>query len=278
MAETAMLRLEEMLPEATYFIDKEVFTRQEMKKIMDERRVLELGVNSRTSSLKDFMSYINHEIKVECDRRERYEKMNILKAGPRDFTIIQRIHTLFNRCVSKYSSDVSVWQKYIEFCSTSGGSSALSKVIMRAIKRHPRAASFRVIAADRELQQGGLIAARKLLMRAVRIKTDDQLMIWQQLFKLECAAIHRMITIGSAQAKSTESAAAAEQRHPAQKVIPSCQAAIVVFTHAQRELAQIGRAQAFKSFAIEAVDSLEMALLGFESPQDMEQIKDVIRQ
>lgn len=270
MAETAMLRLEEMLPEATYFIDKQVFTRQEMKKIMDERRVLELGVNSRTSSLKDFMSYINHEIKVECDRRERYEKMNILKAGPRDFTIIQRIHTLFNRCVSKYSSDVSVWQKYIEFCSTSGGSSALSKVIMRAIKRHPRVASFRVIAADRELQQGGLIAARKLLMRAVRIKTDDQLMIWQQLFKLECAAIHRMITIGSAQAKSTE--------QPAQRVIPSCQAAIVVFTHAQRELAQIGRAQAFKSFAIEAVDSLEMALLGFESPQDMEQIMDVIRQ
>ena len=261
MAEAALMKLEEMLPEATYFIEKGVFTDKEIKKIMDERRVLELAVNSRASCLRDYMSYINHEIHTECDRRERYEKLNVKKTGPRDFTIVQRIHNLFNRCVSKYSADVSVWLKYIEFCSTSGSSNALSKIIMKAIKRHPRVASFRVVAADRELQQGGLVAARKLLMRAVRIRTDNQLAIWQQMFKLECTAVHKLVT------------APGENTVP-----PTCAAAGVVFKHALRDLATSGQTENFKKFAVEAVEALEMSILGFQEPQDMSTLRELIRQ
>jgi hypothetical protein len=278
MAETAMFKLEEMLPEATYFIERDVFTREEMKTIMDRRRLLELGVNSRAASLKDYMSYINHEIQVECDRRDRYEKVNIKKSSPRDFSIVQRIHSLFNRCLSKYSSDISMWNKYIEFCSTSGSSSALTKVIMRAIKRHPRAAAFRVIAADRELQQGGLVAARKLLMRAVRVKTDDRLAIWQQLLKLECAALHRIITMPLTLTKTAESPEKLEGVPESRKMIPSCQAALVVYRHGAKDLAEIGKADAFKEFATEALDALEMSVLGYETPRDMEHLRDAIRQ
>ena len=275
MAETALMRLEEMLPEATYFIEKEVFTRPEMKKIMDERRVLELRINSRAVSLKDFMSYINHEIKIECDRRDRYENMKILKSQTRDFAIVQRIHSLFSRCVARYSSDVALWQKYIEFCSTSGSSNALSKVVMNAIKRHPRVASFRVIAANRELEQGGLIAARKLLMRAVRIKTDDRLMVWQQLFKLECAALHRMITMADLKSNRDEQVVD-DSNQPTSS--PSCQAAAVVYRHGIRDLAEVGKVDDFKTFSREAVDALEMAILGYKTPTDLDQLLDLVRQ
>ncbi len=132
---------------------------------------------------------------------------------------------------------------------------------MRAIKRNPRVAAFRIIAADRELQQGGLIAARKLLMRAVRAKTDDRLLIWQQLFKLECAAIHRIVTVPQSD-----------------DVTADTSTAIVVFKHGVKDLAEVGSAlvDKFRSFAREAVDTLEMSIVGYAEPARFEELKEIV--
>ena len=282
MAESVVIKLEEMLPEAAYFIEKGVFSDKEMRLIMSERRVHELAVSSRSSTLRDYLNYINHEIKTECDRRERYETLKIQKLCSRDFTVVQRIHGLFTRCLSKYGHDVSVWQKYIEFCSSSGSSGSLSRALMKAIQRHPRVAMFRIIAADRELQLGGLISARKLLMRAIRIKTDNQLLLWQQLFKLELSAIHKLVTSAkSVDAFSTESAAPStiEQADKPARPAPSCQAAAVVYRHALRDLSTHGKAvESFQAFAREAFDTLEMSIIGFDAPKDMEVLNELIRQ
>jgi U3 small nucleolar RNA-associated protein 6 len=267
MAESVVLKLEDMLPEATYFLNKGVFTEKEMRTIMMERRVYEQALVSHAYSLRDYFNYINHEIKVECDRRERYEAMNIKKLDTRDFVIVQRVHHLFNRCISKFSEDVSVWHKYIEFCSSSGSSNALSKVLMKAIRRHPRVASFRVIAADRELQQGSLVAARKMLMRAIRIKTDNQLLVWEQLFKLECAAIHKQVTVPLKNDKEGD-------KEPTDIPSVSCRAAAVVYRHAMKELNSNLK---FKSFAVEALESLEMSIMGFKEPEDFDALRDSIR-
>lgn len=261
MADAALLRLERMLPEVTYFVERQVFTEKEMKRIMDERRVLEMAIHSRATCLKDYMSYIKHEIQVECDRRERFAQLKIQRSTPRDFTIVKRIHSLFRLCLGKYSSDLSVWNQYIEFCTASGCNQALSRVIMMAIKRHPRVASFRVIAADRELQQGTLVSARKLLMRAIRIKTDNRLMIWSQLFKLECSAIHKLVS---------------SERVP-DGPAPSCKAATVVYRHALADLPEVGKVSNFITFAKEAFEALEIAILGFPEPADLQEFRETIR-
>jgi hypothetical protein len=282
MAESVVIKLEEMLPEAAYFIEKGVFSEKEMRSIMSERRVHELALASRSCALRDYLNYINHEIKTECERRERYESLKIQKLCPRDFTVVQRVHSLFTRCLSKFGHDVSVWQKYIEFCTSSGSSGSLSRALMRAIQRHPRVASFRIIAADRELQLGGLISARKLLMRAIRIKTDNQLLLWQQLFKLELSAIHKLVTSAlSVDASSTEASAPTSQEESGKpaRPVPTCQAAAVVYRHALRELSTHGKAgESFQVFARGAFETLEMSIIGFGAPKDLEVLQDLIRQ
>jgi hypothetical protein len=282
MAETAILKLEEMLPEAAYFIEKDIFSEKEMRDIMGERRALEFAVNSRSYTLRDYLNYINHEIRVECLRRERYEQRNIRKISDRDTSIVKRIHSLFNRCLSKFSHDVSVWKQYIEFCSNGGCSKALSRVLMKAIKRHPRVATFRIIAADRELQQGNLLGARKLLMRTVRVGTDDQRGVWQQLFKLECLAVHKLATSSMAKAAtSTESAGFStteEENAEDPRPKPSCAAALVVYRHALKDLARSVRdTEAFKVYAREAVDALEISTLGFTEPHGLNELKSAVR-
>ena len=278
MADSALMKLEDMLPEAAYLIEKEVFTEKEMRDIMAGRRSHELAINSRAFTLRDYLNYINHEIKVECRRRERFVELKIKKESQRDHTIVQRIHDLFNRCLSKFAHDLSVWHKNIEFCASSGGSKALNRVLMRAIKRHPRAASFRIIAADRELQQGNLTGARKLLMRSVRIGTDNQLKIWEQLFKLECVAIHKIVTTPlGAKASSTEEAETNADEEPATPAA-SCLAAVVVHRHAVKELSSNKTALGkFIDFAKEAVDTLGISIIGFPEPLGFEQLKETVR-
>ena len=268
MSEGVVIRLEAMLPECVYFEERGIFDKSELAIIMASRRKFEYSIASRQTKLADYLSYIEHEIQVECKRRQKFEELNIKKTQIRDFAIVGRIHSLFSRCLNKYSADVSVWQRYIDFCVQSGGSNHLSKVLMRAIKRHPRNARFRIMSANRELQQGSLIAARKLLMRAVRVKTDDQCLVWQQLFKLECAGIHRAVT-GTVCAGNTESSANEQKTSlPA----PSCQPAMVVFRHALRDLSTIGRSDEFVQYAREAVATLEMSVLGYTQPSALDEL------
>lgn len=270
-----MIRLEEMLPECTHFEERGVFTKSEIGGFMAWRRKYEYSVASRQAKLADYISYIEHEIDIECKRRARFEELKIKNSNNRDYTIIQRIHSLFNRCLAKYSSDVTVWQRYIDFCVQSGSSKQLTRALMRAIKRHPRNAKFRIMSANCELQQGSLISARKLLMRAVRSKTDDRCLIWQQLFKLECAGIHRAVT-GTSVAGNTESSSI-EESNKELAPIPSCQPAIVVFKHGIRDLADIGKSEDFLEYAREATSALEMSVLGYTQPAHLDELLSIVK-
>lgn len=273
MSEGVVIRLEEMLPECVHFEERGVFTKAELSVIMAFRRKHEYSIASRQVKLADYLSYIDHEIEVECRRREKFEQLNIKKTNLRDFAIVRRIHSIFSRCLNKFSADLSVWQRYLDFCVQSGSSNQLTKVLMRAIKRHPRNARFRIMAANRELQQGSLIAARKLLMRAVRVKTDDRCLVWQQLFKLECAAVHRSVT-GTLSAGNTESSST-ETKEPLPA--PSCQPAMVVFKHAIRDLADVGKIDEFIEFSREAVNALEMSVLGYTQPSHMDDLVSLVK-
>lgn len=273
MSDGVVIRLEEMLPECVHLEERGVFTKPELSSIMAFRRKHEYSIASRQAKLADYLSYIDHEIEVECRRRQKFEELKITKTNLRDFTIVRRIHSIFGRCLNKFAADLSVWERYLDFCVQSGSSNQLTKALMRAIKRHPRNARFRIMAANRELQQGSLIAARKLLMRAVRVKTDDRCLVWQQLFKLECAAVHRSVT-GTVAAGNTESAAA-ETKAPL--ATPSCQPAMVVFRHATRDLAEVGKVDDFVEYAREAVNALEMSVLGYTQPSHLDELVSLVK-
>jgi U3 small nucleolar RNA-associated protein 6 len=267
MAEKAQLNLEEMLPEIVHFEKREVFSKEELREVMANRRKFEYALISRSATLEDYMSYIDHEISLELRRRSRYQDLGIKKVNSIDHSVIGRIHSLFGRCLIKFSSNVKIHIKYIEFCANTGATSALTKALTKAIQRHPRSATLRILAADRELQLGGLDAARRLLMKAIRMKMDNQLLIWEQFFKLECSAIHRIVTTSSSEDGQ-------EQRKP------HCSPVIVVFTSACKDLLSIGKpiVDKFRDYARESIETLEMSILGYSEPEKFEELKEIVRQ
>ncbi len=277
MAETAVLRLEEMLPEVVHLEERGVFSKDELRTIMNARRKFEYAICSRSVTLQDYMQYIQHEIDIECLRRKKFETLNIKMTVTKDMSIVQRIHTLFNRCLDKFSSNVDLWGKYIEFCASAGSSGQLNRILMRAIKRHPRVAQFRVLSADRELQLGALSEARKLLMRAIRVKTDDHRLVWEQLFKLECVAVHRLATASRASGK-TEAMDSTTEEPSKSDVVVSCQPALVVFKHGLSDLAKGSKKELekFSQFAVDAVSALEMSVLGFREPLCLGELRTAV--
>lgn len=278
MAETAVLRLEEMLPEVVHLEERGIFTKDELKVIMTSRRKFEYAICSRATTLKDFMQYIQHEIDIECIRRKKFTALNIKTTVSKDASILQRIHSIFNRALSKFSSNVDLWDKYIEFCASAGSSNQLNKILMRAIKRHPRASKFRILAADRELQLGALSEARKLLMRAIRVKTDEHTLVWEQLFKLECVAVHRMVTAPPKSTRAEATATDNDGEPETEGPLPSCEPALVVFKHGLADLSKGSKndTSKFIQFAMDAFSALEMSILGFKQPLGLASLKSTI--
>eukprot|EP00438_Fugacium_kawagutii_P011111 Skav203182 [mRNA] locus=scaffold39:223426:233211:+ [translate_table: standard] len=81
---------------------------------------------------------------------------------------VRRIHNIFKRSTHRFKGDLRLWYQHVDFCLRSGSSKVLQRVLMKAVKLHPKEASLWLLAADRELRQGHVDAARKLLMRALR--------------------------------------------------------------------------------------------------------------
>jgi hypothetical protein len=66
------------------------------------------------------------------------------------------------------------------------------------------------------------------------------------------------------------------EEESAKIVTPSCHAAVVVYRHAVSDLAEVGKVDAFKQLAAETFGALEMAILGFSSPQEMDTLRDTV--
>jgi hypothetical protein len=102
------------------------------------------------------------------------------------------------------------------------------------------------------------------------------------LFKLELSAIHKLVTSAlSVDASSTEASAPTSQEESGKpaRPVPTCQAAAVVYRHALRELSTHGKAgESFQVFARGAFETLEMSIIGFGAPKDLEVLQDLIRQ
>ncbi|CAL1130735.1 unnamed protein product [Cladocopium goreaui] len=105
---------------------------------------------------------------MESLRQRRSKALRWRKRSVSDYSGVRRIHQILTRATLRFKADLRLWYQHVDFCLRSGSSTVLQRVLMKAVKFHPKEASLWLLAADRELRQGHVDAARKLLMRALR--------------------------------------------------------------------------------------------------------------
>lgn len=59
-----------------------------------------------------------------------------------DYSIVRRIHFIYERALRKFKSDFQLWWEWIDFCKSTKSSKQLSKVITKALQRHSTVAAL----------------------------------------------------------------------------------------------------------------------------------------
>lgn len=190
MSDIIQVRLEEMLSEVADLLDIGVFSSDELKTIMAERRVFEHLIRGDSGRDSATLDYIKHEIGLEMERRRRMEELT--QGNPKlafrktvsCSSIVQRVHFLFQLLLRKSLFNKDAWISYISFCTQSGAVKALSTAISRGLQVFPRDADMWIIAANRFVELGDGAKARSILMKGLRVATRKREVL-EQLLKLE---------------------------------------------------------------------------------------------
>lgn len=184
MADIVQRNLEDMVPDLLEFVNTDVFTEEEVKEIIRNRRHHEYKLIRISPSKKNFFQAVQYELSLESKRNRNQIEMNI-KPSALDRSIINRIHSIFRRFVAAFKHDVTVWKEYINYCVRSKSDRQLNKLLGKSLQMHPKEIDFWLIAMHVETDikkntEGG----RKILQRSVQVN-QHSLKLWNSYLKFE---------------------------------------------------------------------------------------------
>ena len=184
MAEQVQAILERMVPYLKDLRNRNLFTSEEIRLIVERRRRSEYLLQRRSQAqMSDYLRYIEDEIQLERLRKLRKEKVlteleneergkkrrmwmsrtsddgdghnkknatSYQTSGPGDAHIISHIHFLYQRTLKKFHYPLDVLLNYAEFSKEVKSFHMLSRVYAMGMQHHPREAGLWIEAASFE--------------------------------------------------------------------------------------------------------------------------------
>ncbi|KAJ3268890.1 U3 snoRNP protein [Terramyces sp. JEL0728] len=197
MADDVQYHLEKMLPEIQDLQERQVFTPVELKQIVKKRTDFEYQIHRKIVKKQDYLRYIEFEMNLEKLRKKRKLKYNLDNEETgitlSDYSIVKRIHSLYQQALKRFKGDVHLWTQYFEWSLLQKSFKTLGKQFATAIALHPAKSIFWIMAAKYEYEENSnMTSARVLLQRALRINPHEQ-KIWLEYFKLELLWIQKLL-------------------------------------------------------------------------------------
>lgn len=190
--------LEQFIPELDDLVDKGVFTKDEVSNIMKKRTNFEHRLNSRGSSINDYVKYIQYETNVEKLRVKRVHR--ILQANKTnsisDWSIPQRIGFIYQRGTNKFPQDLKFWAMYLNFLKNRGVSTSYKKihsVYNTLLKLHPNNVDIWISCAKYEYEKhANFKSCRSVFQNGLRFNPDVS-KLWFEYIKFELNFITKLI-------------------------------------------------------------------------------------
>lgn len=198
MSNKARYYLEQCIPEIKDLVEKQLFTKNEASKIMKKRTDFEHRLNSRGSSINDYIKYIEYEQNVNKLRLKRVKR--ILKAqrsnSISDWSIEQRIVFIFQRGCNKFPKELKFWSLYLNYLKTQGKGTSYRKihqVYNQLLKLHPANVDIWISCAKYEYEtHANFKSCRTLFQNSLRFNPDVP-KLWFEYVKFELNFIEKLI-------------------------------------------------------------------------------------
>lgn len=192
MADAVQMAMEKMVPELEDLQQRNIFSPDEIRQIVDKRRGFEYALRRQPMRKIDALRYIEYELKLDALRAARKERLGIEKMSLGDMAGIKRVHGIFDKVLFKHSGSVELWLQYVAFCKKEGSSRVLSNIFSRALQVHPRSAEIWIEAASYEFAVNlNVDSARLLMQRAIRLNSHSQ-KLWLEYFRLELLYVQKL--------------------------------------------------------------------------------------
>ncbi|XP_039281293.1 U3 small nucleolar RNA-associated protein 6 homolog isoform X2 [Nilaparvata lugens] len=172
----------------------DLFTKDEIKTIKKKREDFEATLARHSSNKEDVLQYIESEVAIlKTVRSRKLEKELPSNKSTIEYAIANRVKSLFNDAIRRYSDDVKIWISYVNFCKQIGLHSSGSQVFQQMLKYHSDKVGVFVLAANWELEEcKNIEKARNHLQAGLHIHKDSE-KLYIQLFRLELTSISKKL-------------------------------------------------------------------------------------
>ncbi|XP_069785730.1 U3 small nucleolar RNA-associated protein 6 homolog [Narcine bancroftii] len=186
MAELVQRALEEQLPVLEQLERAGLVSSAERRMVIKKITALEHKVHRRVLSKENFINYIQYEINfLELVKKRRVRTGYHFKKEEIEYAVVNWVHGLFQRALSRWKGDIQLWLSHIAFCKKWNAKFKLSKVFSAMLAIHPDKPALWIMAAKWEMEDKlSSENARHLFLRALRFHPESQ-KLYQEYFRME---------------------------------------------------------------------------------------------
>ncbi|KFQ11398.1 U3 small nucleolar RNA-associated protein 6, partial [Leptosomus discolor] len=154
--------------------------------VLRKASALEYKIQRRALRKEDFINYIQYEINLlELIKKRRARIGYSFKKDEIENSILQRVHSVFNRATGKWKEDIQLWLSHVAFCKQWNSKHQLSKVFSSMLAIHSNKPALWIMAAKWEMEtQLSSESARHLFLRALRFHPECP-KLYQEYFRME---------------------------------------------------------------------------------------------
>ncbi|CDO92083.1 unnamed protein product [Kluyveromyces dobzhanskii CBS 2104] len=190
--------LEQCIPEVDDLVQKKLFTKNEVNKVMKKRTDFEHRLSSRGSSISDYIRYIEYEKNVDALRVKRVKR--ILQSNRSnsisDFTVQQRILYIFQRGCNKFPKELKFWSLYLNHLKSKGTNASYKKVqnvYNQLLKLHPTNVEVWISCAKYEYEvHANFKSCRNVFQTGLRFNPDAS-KLWYEYVKFELNFVTKLL-------------------------------------------------------------------------------------
>lgn len=183
VAEKARFYLERAVPQLREWEEKEIFSKDEIRTIVQKRNDYEHKVLSPGNKPSDWASYAQWEQSLESLRSKRCKRLKIrhLNSAHAGQT---RTLAIYERGVNRHPGSGALWREYLSYTSSVKASKRWRKTMTNALRMMPTDPELWAMAGRRSAKNGDMAAARGFFMRGCRFCTTNE-KLWVEYARSE---------------------------------------------------------------------------------------------
>ncbi|KAG6039987.1 hypothetical protein E4U41_001748 [Claviceps citrina] len=183
VAEKARFYLERSVPQLREWEEKEIFSKDEIRTIVQKRNEHEHRVLSPGNLPSEWSAYAKWEQSLETLRSKRCKRLKIhhvnsAHAGQ------ARVMSIYERSVNKHPGSSELWREYLAYTARVQAAKRWRKTMTGALRMMPHDPDLWIMAGRRSARHGDMASARGFFMRGCRFCNRD-CRLWVEYAKSE---------------------------------------------------------------------------------------------